>query len=126
VLKSGNMVSTGLLTALGFWEIDVLVTTRNDRPIAILKNLEDNSPVASRIAQYEALNSGKGITVAKRIVYIKALGENEVLRKYRLRQLDIMGIKRAIEKESGNLAQVRQRLTTIESHYSKKYFCEIF
>ena len=28
ILKSGSLVSTGVLSALGFWAIDVLVTTR--------------------------------------------------------------------------------------------------
>ncbi len=28
VLNSGNMISTGLLTYLGYWGIDVLVSTR--------------------------------------------------------------------------------------------------
>ena len=31
VLTSGNMVSTGALSALGFWGIDVLIATRNGR-----------------------------------------------------------------------------------------------
>jgi len=37
VLKSGNFVSTGVLSALGFWGIDVAIVTRNGRPIAMLK-----------------------------------------------------------------------------------------
>ncbi len=37
VLKSGNTVSTGVLSALGFWEIDVLIVTRNGYPIAMLR-----------------------------------------------------------------------------------------
>lgn len=126
VLKSGNMVSTGVLSALGFWGIDVLVTTRNDRPIAILKNLEDDAHVKTRIDQIEAIKNGKGITVAKRIVLAKALGQSQILKKYGLRQHDTMKIKEATEKESGDLATVRRRLTLIESHYSKLYFGEIF
>jgi len=34
VLTSGNLVSTGALSALGFWGIDELIATRNGRPIA--------------------------------------------------------------------------------------------
>jgi CRISPR-associated endonuclease Cas1 len=127
VLKSGNMVSTGVLSALGFWGIDVLVTTRNDRPIAILKNLEDDSHVKTRISQYEALKNGKGILTAKRIVLAKALGQNQVLSKYGLRQHDTIGIREAIDKEeSRDLASIRKGLTLIESWYSKHYFREIF
>ncbi len=48
VLNSGNMVSTGLLTYLGYWGIDVLVSTRYGRPIAVLKDLDDDMHVETR------------------------------------------------------------------------------
>ena len=51
VLNSGNMISTGLLSYLGFWGIDVLVSTRYGRPIAVLKNLDDDAHVETRVAQ---------------------------------------------------------------------------
>ena len=51
VLNSGNMISTGLLTYLGYWGIDVLVSTRYGRPIAVLKNLDDDAHVETRVAQ---------------------------------------------------------------------------
>ena len=73
VLKSGNFVSTGVLSALGFWGIDVAIVTRNGRPIAMLKNLEDDSHVKTRITQYEALKNGNGITIAKQIVISKLI-----------------------------------------------------
>jgi CRISPR/Cas system-associated endonuclease Cas1 len=43
VLTSGNVVSTQALSALGFWGIDVLIATRNGRPIAMLKTLTDDN-----------------------------------------------------------------------------------
>ena len=52
VLNSGNMISTGLLTYLGYWEIDVLVSTRYGRPIAVLKSLDDDMAVETRVSQY--------------------------------------------------------------------------
>jgi CRISPR-associated endonuclease Cas1 len=121
VLKSGSVVTTGALSALSLWGIDVLVMTRNGRPIAILKNLEDDAHVETRIAQYEALTNGKGAVVAKQIVYAKALGQNEILKKYGLRQHDLMRIKENIEK-----AESVRKLILIESHYSKNYFQEVF
>ena len=127
VLKSGNMVSTGVLSALGFWGIDVLITTRNGRPIAMLKNLEDDSHVKTRISQYEALKNGKGVYVAKQIVLAKVLSQNQVLRKYGLRQHDVMGVKEAISRiETSDLARLRKRLMVIESKASKHYFGQIF
>ena len=59
VLTSGNMVSTGALSALGFWGVDVLIATHNGRPIAMMNRLDDDSHVETRIAQYEALKNAK-------------------------------------------------------------------
>ena len=39
ILKSGNMVSTGALASLGFWDIDVLIMTQRGRPVAMLKGI---------------------------------------------------------------------------------------
>ena len=52
VLKSGNMVSTGALASLGFWDVDVMVMTQRGRPVALLKSLDDDSHVKTRICQY--------------------------------------------------------------------------
>lgn len=110
VLTSGNKVSTGALSALGFWGIDVLIATRNGRPIAILKNLSDDSHVKTRISQYEALKNGKGIDVAKQIVTAKILSQNQILKKYGLRQHDVMRAKTEIgEMGITDLNELRER-----------------
>lgn len=96
VLTSGNKVSAGALNALGFWGIDVVIATRSGRPIAMLKTLGDDSHVKTRICQYEALKNGKGIDTTKQIVIAKIIGQNQVLKKYGLRQLDVMGAREAI------------------------------
>jgi len=74
ILKSGNMVSTGALASLGFWDIDVLIMTQRGRPVAMLKGLDDDSHVATRLAQYEALKDGRGLEIAKKIVMGKIEG----------------------------------------------------
>lgn len=48
-------MSTGLLTSIAFWGIDVLITTRIGRPVAMLKNLDDDFHVETRVSQYRAL-----------------------------------------------------------------------
>jgi CRISPR/Cas system-associated endonuclease Cas1 len=68
VLKSGNMVSTGALASCGFWDIDVLITTQKGRPVAMLKSLNDDSHVKTRLCQYEAYSNGKWVRIAKQIV----------------------------------------------------------
>jgi CRISPR-associated endonuclease Cas1 len=127
VLTSGNLVSTGALTSLGFWGIDVLIATRNGRPIATLKNLEDDSHVKVRISQYEALKNGKGIDIARQIVIAKILGQNQILKKYGLRQHDVMRAKETISgTEITDLTLLRKKLTNIEGRFTRYYFGQIF
>jgi len=127
VLTSGNSVSTGALSCLGFWGIDVLIATRNGRPIAMLKNLDDDSHVETRISQYEAIKNGKGIDIAKQIVITKILSQNQVLKKYGLRQHDVMRAKEVInEIDITDLGRLRNKLTNIEGRFARGYFEQIF
>jgi len=74
VLKSGNTVSTGALATMGFWGIDCLVLTRKGRPVALLKSLDDDSHVKTRIAQYEAYRNGKALPIMKQLVLARMEG----------------------------------------------------
>lgn len=123
ILKSGNMVSTGLLSSLGFWEIDVLITTRNGQPIAVLKNLEDDSHVKTRICQYEALNNSKGCYLAKQFVAGKIEGQSNLLMKYGLGEYSIGQVENILEPD---LDVLRRKLLHLEGKYAKYYFKQIF
>jgi len=125
VLKSGNSVSTGALASLGFWGIDVLIMTQKGHPVAMLKSLDDDSHVRTRISQYEALKNGKAISIAKTIVSSRIESQNLVLRKHGLRQHDLLGVKHAIDKIEGDHA-TRTRLMAIEGHCTERYFKQIF
>lgn len=93
----------------------------------MLKSLEDESHVKTRICQYEALKNGKGIEIAKQIVHAKILSQNIILRKYGLRQHDLTTVqKRIADIESDNLNMVRKRLLPIEGKCSEHYFREVF
>jgi CRISPR-associated protein Cas1 len=121
--KSGNMVSTGALASCGFWGIDCLFLTQKGRPVAMLKSLDDDSHVATRIAQYQALTNGKGIYIAKQLVLSKIEGQNQVLTKYGLKHHDfsIMNNVKNLEDDS----KFRARLMCIEGHCSENYFDQI-
>ena len=67
VLKSGNMISTGALASLGFWDVDVMVMTQRGRPVAMMKSLDDDSHVKTRLCQYEAYNGEKRPYIAKQM-----------------------------------------------------------
>jgi len=115
-LMSGSYVSVDALIDLALWNIDTFVVTKRNRVVAVLKNLEDDSHVKTRISQYEALRNGKGIEIAKQIIKSKIEGQNKVLKKYGLRPID------------GNIGDIsdRKRLLAIESKSARLYFSQIF
>jgi len=127
VLKSGNYVSVDALIDLALWNIDTYIMTRKNRVVAVLKNLEDDSHVETRVCQYQALENGKGVQIAKQIVLSKITGQDMVLRKYGLRSHDLLGARKRIEKaESESLLTFRRKLQGIEGKFADHYFAQIF
>jgi CRISPR-associated protein Cas1 len=124
VLKSGNAVSTGALASLGFWGIDTLIMTQKGRPVAMLKSLDDDSHVKTRISQYEALKDGRVFEIAKQFVKSKIEGQNIVLKKYGLKTDTSVKLRiDAIETE--DLKKFRRRLMQIEAKFSEFYFKQV-
>lgn len=125
-VKSGNTISAGALATCGFWNIDCVILTRWNNPVAYVKTLSDDSHVETRIAQYEALKNGKGLEIAKRIVLAKIEGSNQVLRKYGFRPLDSFAYSQKIKALEGDLKSVRARLMSCEGRASEQYFKQVF
>jgi len=125
-LRSGNAVSTGALASLGFWNIDCLILTQRGRPVAMLKSLDDDSNVQTRISQYEALSNGKSSVIAKEFLIAKLKGQNEVLKKCGLRRFDFTVFETIKKLEAGNLAMLRRKMLAIEGKCSTSYFNSIF
>lgn len=115
VLRSGNYVSVDALIDLALWNIDTYIMTKRNRVVAVLKNLEDDSHVKTRIAQYQALNNGKRDYVAKQIVKHKVESQNKVLTKYGLKPIGI---------SFDDLD--KKKLLFIEAKSARVYFNQIF
>jgi CRISPR-associated protein Cas1 len=127
VLKSGSYVSVDALIDLALWNIDTYIMTKRNRVVAVLKSLEDDSHVKTRIMQYEAFKNTKGVEIAKTIVKTKIEGQNKVLQKYGLRQLDLTDLKAKIDNlQSKSLKEARYRLNQLEGKASQHYFNQIF
>jgi CRISPR/Cas system-associated endonuclease Cas1 len=62
------------LASFDFWDIDVLICTQKGMPVAMLRGLDDDSNVITRIKQYESLKNGKGNEIAKQILLGKLEG----------------------------------------------------
>jgi CRISPR-associated protein Cas1 len=127
ILQSGNTISVGALVYLGVWNIDTLIISGSGKPVAMLRNLYDDSHVATRIAQYKAIENEKGIHVAKQVVLKRLESQNLLLRKYGLRQHDLIRIKETIEHiETDSLKALRRKLLPIEGRYTDRYFSQVF
>ena len=86
-IKSGNTISSGALATCGFWGINVLILTQRGNPVAVMKSLDDDSHVKTRVCQYKALENPKSIEIAKTLIVAKAQGYDQVLRKYGLKPI---------------------------------------
>jgi CRISPR-associated protein Cas1 len=126
-IRSGNSISSGALATCGFWNIPVTVLTSRGHPIAVLRSLNDDSHVKTRIAQYESLNNGKYVEIAKTFLLSKLEGQDKLLSKYGLRRLDYYHLTERIKSLEGkDMRSLRTQLTNIEGHYSEKYFGQVF
>lgn len=126
IIKSGNMVSSGFLSTCGFWRIDVLILTKRGHPVAILKSLDDDSHVWTRVAQYRTLENDKGREIAKQFVLSKIEGHNQVLKKYGLRHLGYSVIEAIKNLTEENFSKFRRKLNGLEGKCSRKYFNQVF
>jgi len=115
ILQSGSYVSVDALIDLALWNIDTYIMTKNNRVVAFLKNVEDDSHVKTRVCQYQALDNDKGLVIAKEIVKAKIEGQNRVLKKYNLK---------SINRNVGDVN--RRKLLYIEGKHAKYYFNQIF
>jgi len=125
-IRSGNTVSSGALATCGFWNIDVLILTGRGHPIAVLKSLYDDSHVETRVAQYRALENGKGAQIAKKLVLGKIEGQNQVLNKYGLRKIDFSVFESIKNLDIEDHDNLRRKLMGIEGKSSERYFGQIF
>lgn len=126
-IRSGNMISAGVLATCGFWGIPVTVLTSRGHPVAVLRSLNDDSHVKTRIAQYESLHNGKCMEIAKTILLSKLEGQNRLLSKYGLKRLDCYNLTEKIKGvECNNMRLLRTRLTNIEGHCAERYFGQMF
>jgi CRISPR-associated protein Cas1 len=123
MIKSGNSVSSGALASCGFWGIDCLFLTQKGRPVAMLRSLDDDSHVKTRISQYEASKNEKADYIAKKLILGKLEGQNQVLSKYGLKRHDFSVVNSI--KSLKDDSKFRARLMCIEGHASEKYFDQI-
>ena len=93
----------------------------------MLKSLDGDSHVKTRLCQYEAYKNQKGMEIAKAFVTAKLEGQQQVLLKYGLQPHDLEKTEKLIDTiRSDDLVLVRRKLIHVEAEYSNHYFQQIF
>jgi CRISPR-associated protein Cas1 len=122
-LLSGSSVSVDALIDLALWNIDTYIMNRRNRVIAVLKNLEDDSHVKTRLGQYRAsIDDRKSAYIAEQIILAKIEGQNRVLEKHGLKKLNYA----PRFTDADNSKMIRQRFNGIEGRYASNYYHQIF
>ena len=135
---SGNLISTGALVTFAFNRIPVIIKTALGSPVGVFKCIDDYSHVETRISQYQCYSKAQSLTIPKEIVLAKIKGQNEVLKKYGLRQIDYYNLKKVNEAYDEAIAKFnnenrfnvdsrfKSQLRYFEGTASMHYFREIF
>jgi CRISPR-associated protein Cas1 len=125
ILKTGGLTSVGALATCSFFGIPVIVTTLRGNPVGLLRSLDDDSYVQTRISQYEATKTNLGTEIARNLIVAKAEGYDQVLRKYGLKPIGFISDEvNAIQAEDNQT--LRRKLMSYESKFSRQYFSQIF
>jgi len=128
ILQTGNAVSTGALTSAGFWGIDLMIMTSSGRPVSTMISLDDYSHVKTRICQYEAYKSRKGVEIAKQLILGKIQAEEKMLKKYKLIPFNSLEIPKKEQIKllyAENVDKIRNKLHGVEGKYTEHYFQQI-
>jgi CRISPR-associated protein Cas1 len=92
----------------------------------MLKSLDDDAHVKTRLCQYEAVNNWKGVYIAKQLILSKFEGQNMILEKHGL-ETHVPTVRYELERlESESLEHARRKLIAVEAKYSKRYFSQVF
>jgi len=125
-VRSGSALSVGSMVSMAYWGIDLVVTTARGHPVAVLKSLDNDSHVLTRVFQYETLKTVKALGIAKAFVIGKIKGQDQVLSKYGLRRNGYSAIETINNLKANSLPTLQRQLNTLEGHCSKKYFQQLF
>ena len=92
----------------------------------MLKSLDDDSYVQTRIAQYQASLDERAYSIAKSFVTAKLESQNVILRKYGLEPHKDKFKEMIDRSETKSLELLRRRLTGIEGKHTQRYYKQIF
>ncbi|MBZ9572389.1 CRISPR-associated endonuclease Cas1 [Patescibacteria group bacterium] len=131
VIGTRNAVSVDALAWASLYRIGVVITLHNGKPLAVLHSIKDMANVKTRLNQFRAYESRKGLEIAKKVLIQKLKNENNLLKHYNLksyeqnRKLPSLEEIRNVHGEKITQA-LRLKLHVIEENFSKYYYAQMF
>jgi CRISPR-associated protein Cas1 len=123
ILTSGNTVSTSALFWCAIYNINIMMASNTGRPLSMMLPLTSSAHVKTRIMQYEAYYTPKGVEIAKAIISTKINNQIAFLEKHGFDGHKLNYLLRRLSKiKGGKIDDVRMKLMGIESKASKVYF----
>lgn len=131
VIATKNAVSVDALAWASLYNVDVVITLHNGKPLAVLHSIKDMTNVKTRLNQFRAYESTKGLKIAKRILIQKIENENNLLKHYGLKSyeknLKLPNIEDIRNVHAEKVTQkIRLRLNALEEQFSRHFYAQIF
>jgi CRISPR-associated protein Cas1 len=121
-ISSGGSVSTKALAWASIYGTKVLVTSpRSGRPLGVFLPLDHDMHVETRVKQYQAYASEKGITIAKAILTAKIMAQASLLERYNVGFDSGFYLRQINRVKTLPYEKARRALFSIEGEYSQKY-----
>lgn len=131
VIGTRNSISIDALAWASLYNVDVVITLHNGKPLAVLHSIKHMTNVKTRLNQFRAYESVKGLEIAKSVLIQKIKNENNLLKHYGLKSYE-KSLKKPNLQDIKNVhaeritQNVRTKLNAIEEHFSKFFYGQIF
>lgn len=127
IISSGNSISTKALAWASIYGIKVLITSQSGRPLGVYLPLNYDMHVETRVKQYEAYNSEKGVYITKAITKTKIESQSALLEKHGIdhNSLREKALNQIEDLKAEKVSKIRTKLQAIEGHFGKFYFNKI-
>lgn len=131
VIGARNSVSVDALAWASLYNVDVVITLHNGKPLAVLHSIMDMRNIKTRLNQFRAYESMKGLEIAKSVLIQKIKNENNLLKHYGLKSYDKNLKSPTLENIRNVHAEkithsVRLKLNCVEENFSRFFYKQIF
>jgi len=126
-ISSGGSVSTKALAWASIYGTKVFVMSpRSGRPLGVFLPLDHDMHVETRVKQYQAYTSKKGINIAKAILTGKITAQASLLEQYQVGFDSHSYLTQIKRVKAQPHEKARRTLFSIEGEYSQKYVPRFF